>query len=257
VNRATARVSRGTPPENAGGTQRAQGWIDLWYADLRHAGWRRLLLLLSDEERGRARALAFDRDARRFIVSHAVLRSLVSHVTGIPVYELKFRIEPDGKPVLEPGVGQPVHFSLSRSEELVLIGFAPGPLGVDIEWLEKAMDVEALADYVLSRREQDSFKRLDLRNRRKAFLQCWTIKEAYLKAIGKGLFVPPTMVEVSFRPGQRPGLRSIFGNERAASRWCVELVVPREGYVGAAATEGGPWPTRMRAFETCSLTVDA
>jgi len=180
------------------------------------------------------------------------LRSLVSRVTGIPVCELKFRIEPDGKPVLEPGMSQPVHFSLSRSEELVLIGFAPGPLGVDVESLEKAIDIEVLTDYVLSRREQDSFKRLDPRDQRKAFLQYWTIKEAYLKAIGKGLFVPPNIVEVSFRPGEQPGLLRIFGNERAASHWCVELVVPREGYVGAVATEGGPRPTRVRAFETCS-----
>ena len=133
--------------------------------------------------RGRGDGFAFDRDARRFIVSRAVLRTLLSRVTGVPARELKFQIEPDGKPILELGMGQPVHFSVSRSEELVLIGFAPRPLGVDIEWLERAIDVEALANYVLSRRERDSFKRLDPRNRRQAFFQCWTIKEAYLKAI--------------------------------------------------------------------------
>jgi 4'-phosphopantetheinyl transferase len=254
VNRATARLSGGASPENAGGTQRQ---IDLWYADLQHAGWRRLLPLLSNDERGRGDGFAFDRDARRFTVSRAVLRTLLSRVTGVPARELKFQIEPDGKPVLEPGMGQPVHFSVSRSEELALIGFAQRPLGVDIEWLERAIDVEALADYVLSRRERDSFKRLDPRDRRKAFFQCWTIKEAYLKAIGKGLLAPPTMVEVSFRPGERAGLQSIFGNERAASRGCAELVVPREGYIGAVATEGDPWPTRVRAFDTCCLTLDA
>jgi 4'-phosphopantetheinyl transferase len=253
VNRATTRVSFRARPENGGGLQRAQCRIELWYAELQHAGWRRLLSLLSDEERGRARAFAFDRDARRFIVSHAVLRSLVSRVTGIPVCEVKFRVEPDGKPVVEPGKSQRIHFSLSRSEELVLIGFAPSPLGVDVEWLEKAIDVDALADFVLSRCEQDGFKRLDPHDRRKAFLQCWTIKEAYLKAIGKGLFLPPNTIEVCLRPGERAGLQSIFGDERAASRWCVQLVVPREGYVGAVAIEGIPWSTRVRAFDPCSL----
>ena len=250
MNRATARVSPRAPSESVGGTQRAHEWIDLWYANLQHAEWPRFLHVLSDEERSRADAFAFDRDARRFVVSRTVLRSLLSRVTGSPPSELKFRKEPDGKPVLGPGVRQPVHFSLSRSEELVLIGFAPNPLGVDVEWLERAIDVDELADYVLSRRERESFERLDPRDRRQAFLQCWTIKEAYLKAIGKGLSVPPNMVEASFRSGERVGLQSIFGDERAASRWCVELVVPREGYVGAVATEGGPWPTRVRAFET-------
>jgi len=254
VNRATARLSGGASPENAGGTQRQ---IGLWYADLQHAGWRRLLPLLSNDERGRGAGFAFDRDARRFTVSRAVLRTLLSRVTGVPARELKFQIEPDGKPILELGMGQPVHFSVSRSEELVLIGFAPRPLGVDIEWLERAIDVEALADHVLSRRERDIFKRLDPRDRRKAFFRCWTIKEAYLKAIGKGLLVPPTMVEVSVRPGERAGLHIIFGDEHAASRWCVELVVPREGYIGAVATEGHLWPIRVRAFDTYCLTLDA
>jgi 4'-phosphopantetheinyl transferase len=253
VKRAPAPVLPQAPQESAGGTQRAQGWIDLWHANLQHTGWRRLLHLLSDEEHRRAGAFAFDRDARRFIVSRAVLRTLLSGVTGVPACELKLRIEQEGKPVLEPGMGRPVHFSLSRSEELVLIGLAPRPLGVDVEWLDKAMDVEALANYVLSRHEQESFKRLDARDRRKAFLQCWTIKEAYLKAIGKGLLVPTAMVEVSFRPGERVGLQSIFGDVRATSRWFVDLIVPRQGYIGAVATRGGPWRTRVQAFDLCSL----
>jgi 4'-phosphopantetheinyl transferase len=237
------------PQQSAGVIQRAQGWIDLWHASLQYTGWRRLLHLLSDEEHRRAEAFVFDRDARRFIVSRAVLRTLLSGVTGVAACELKFRIEQGGKPVLEPGMGQPVHFSLSRSEELVLIGFAPRPLGVDIEWLGKLVDVEALANYVLSPREQDSFKRLHARDRRNTFLQCWTIKEAYLKAIGKGLLVPPTMVEVSVRHGERAGMQSLLGDVRAASRWFVELIVPGEGYIGAVATCGGPWRTRVRAFD--------
>lgn len=251
--RAAACVSHGATPADVGGPQRAHCRIDLWYAELQHAGWRRLFPLLSDEERGRAGAFAFDRDARRFVVSHAVLRSLVSRVTGIPVSELRFRLEQDGKPIVESGMSQPVHFSLSRSEELVLIGFAPSPLGVDIESLEKVIDVDALADFVLSRREQDGFNHLDPRDRRKAFLECWTVKEAYLKAIGKGLLLPLNMVEVCLRSGERAGLQAIFGDERAASRWCVQLVVPREGYVGAVATEGSEWQTRVRAFDLGSL----
>jgi 4'-phosphopantetheinyl transferase len=255
VKHAPARVLPQAPQQNGGVIQRAQGWIDLWHASLQYTGWRCLRHLLSDEEHRRAEAFAFSRDARRFIVSRAVLRTLLSGITGVPARELKFQIEQEGKPFLEPGMGQPVHFSLSRSEELVLIGFAPRPLGVDVEWLEKAMDVEALADYVLSRSEQESFKRLDARDRRNTFLQCWTIKEAYLKAIGKGLLVPPTTVEVSVRHSERAGLQSLLGDVHAASSWFVELIVPREGYIGAVATRGGPWRTRVRAFDLYSLIL--
>jgi len=128
-------VNRVPAEETPRGAHPDDGTIDLWHGSLQHTGWRNLRHLLSDEEHRRADAFAFDRDARRFVVSHSVLRTLLGRFTGIPACELKFRVEPGGKPVLEAGMSQPVHFSLSRSEELVLIGFAPRPLGVDIEWL--------------------------------------------------------------------------------------------------------------------------
>jgi 4'-phosphopantetheinyl transferase len=233
--------------------ERAQGSIDVWHANLQQAGWRRLLHLLSDEERHRAEAFAFDRDARRFIVSRAVLRSLLSGATGIPASELKFLKGPNGKPVLKPGICQPVHFSLSRSEELVLIGFAPRPLGVDVEWLDRPMDIEALVDQALSAQEQKDLRRLDPRARREAFLQRWTLKEAYCKAIGTGLFVPPMMIEVCQGPGQSLRLQSLFGNERVALCWCVALFVPINGYIGAMAIRRGPWRMRLRSFDTSSV----
>jgi 4'-phosphopantetheinyl transferase len=122
--------------------QSAEERIYLSHASLVLAGWRHLYDLLSDQERRRADAFFFECDARRFVVSHAVLRTLLSRSTGIPARELKFRTERGRKPVLETQSGQPIHFSLSRSEELVLIGFAPRPLGVDLEWTCKTLDIQ-------------------------------------------------------------------------------------------------------------------
>jgi len=250
-------VNQGPARETAGGTQRTQGRIELWHASLQHTGWWRLLHLLSDEERRRADAYAFERDARRFVVSRAVLRNLLTRFTGIPACECKFRLGQHGKPVLEADIDQPVHFSLSRSKELVSIGFAPHPLGVDIEWLGKAIDIDLLIDRVLSRCEQKAFERLDPADRREAFLQYWTLKEAYLKALGAGLSVPPTMVEVWLGSDQPVGLKSFLGDTRAASRWFLDRMVPQEGYIGALATQGAQWQTTVRAFDTLSLIVDA
>jgi 4'-phosphopantetheinyl transferase len=240
-------IPRGAPPSD--------GTIDLWHGSLRHTGWRDLLQLLSDEEHRRADAFAFDRDARRFVVSHAVLRTLLGRFTGVPACKLKFRAERAGKPVLEAGMGQSVHFSLSRSEEVVLIGLASGPLGVDIEWLAKPVDTEALGDFVLSRRERAAFRRLDPGDRQRAFLQCWIQKEAYLKAIGQGLHVSPATVEVSLDPDQAVGLKSIAGDWRAAARWYVDIITPREGYIGAVAILGDRRQVQMTAFDTSRLLV--
>jgi 4'-phosphopantetheinyl transferase len=81
--------------------QSAEDRIYLSHASLVLTGWRHLYDLLSDQERRRADAFFFERDARRFVVSHAVLRTLLSRSTGIPAHELKFRAERGRKPVLE------------------------------------------------------------------------------------------------------------------------------------------------------------
>ena len=153
-------ITRGDRPDDIA--------LYLYHANLRQSGWWRLVRLLSAEERRRADAFAFERDARRFIVSHAVLRILLGHATGIPPGELSFQREPGLKPVLEASTPQPIHFSLSRSEELVLIGLAWRPLGVDIEWLGKTVDTEALSDFVLSDREREAFRRLEPNDWRRA-----------------------------------------------------------------------------------------
>lgn len=243
------------PGEN--GDRTTHGAIYLYHANLQQTGWWKLVRLLSAEERRRADAFAFERDARRFIVSHAVLRTLLGHTTGIPPGELSFQREPGLKPVLEASTAQRIHFSLSRSEELVLIGLAWRPLGVDIEWLGKTVDTEALRDFVLSDREREAFRLFDPSDRQRAFLQCWTQKEAYLKAIGQGLKVSPASIEVYLGPDQAAGLKSIAGDLRAAARWFVDLVVPREGYIGAVAILGDRRRVQLAAFDTSSLLVGA
>ena len=246
-------VNQGPAEETISCNRPTHGAIDLYCANLRHTGWPKLIGLLSAEERYRADAFAFERDARRFIVSHAVLRTLLGHATGIAPVELSFRREPGLKPVLEARLGRPLHFSLSRSEELALIGLSRRPIGVDIEWLGKTVDTEVMGDFVLSDRERAAFRRLDPSDRQKAFLQCWTQKEAYLKAVGLGLYISPATVEVGFGSEEAAGLKTIAGDSRAAACWHIDLVVPREGYIGAVASQGSLWRTRVRAFDTSSL----
>ena len=74
--------------------------IDLWHGSLEHAQWVELEHCLSDEERRRAERFVFERDARRFVVSHAVLRTLLGRAAGISPYEVAFRAEHGLKPVL-------------------------------------------------------------------------------------------------------------------------------------------------------------
>jgi 4'-phosphopantetheinyl transferase len=231
--------------------------IDLWHGSLEHAQWAELEHFLSDEERRRAERFVFERDARRFVVSHAVLRTLLGRAAGISPYEVAFRAEHGVKPVLKASRDEPIHFSLSRSEELVMIGLASDPLGVDVEWLPKELDTEALAGLVLSPCEQEGLQRLTPADRKTAFLRCWTQKEAYLKATGQGLQSLPSAIEVWFGQGKGAGLKSIGGDSHAAARWFVDTVTPREGYIGAVAIHGSRRQVALAEFDTFSLLTKA
>jgi phosphopantetheinyl transferase len=105
-------ISAGDDARDGAPTERV---IDLWHASLQHSGWRQLADLLSDGERRRADSCSFERDARRFTISHAVLRTLLSRATGISAREVKLQGRPGLKPALEGSLCQPIHFSLSRS----------------------------------------------------------------------------------------------------------------------------------------------
>jgi 4'-phosphopantetheinyl transferase len=232
-----------------------EGRIALWHGSLQHSRWSSLLEALSDEERRRAETLVFERDARRFVVSHFVLRVLLGRLTATPASRVKLRGERGAKPVLETVTGRPIHFSLSRAGERVLIGVAPRPLGVDLEWLGRTLDIEGLADQALSRRELDAFRGLDPGSRREAFLRCWTQKEAYLKAIGEGLRLPPNRIEVSVVPAAPPGVISIQGDRAVAAQWFVAIVAPEADYLGAVAAPGRAWQLEMTRFDTSSLPI--
>ncbi|MBL6456324.1 4'-phosphopantetheinyl transferase superfamily protein [Belnapia sp. T6] len=206
--------------------------VRLWHAKLDIPDWQAWLPLLSAEEQGRAQRFAFERDARRYVASHAALRSVLGSLLSLRPADLAFQTEAGGKPVLAEG-GRGLQFSLSHAEELALIGVAARPLGVDLEWLAAPLDVEALAGSVFSLRERTVFAQVAPGMRREVFLRVWTRKEAILKATGQGLAIPPPEVEVLLAPDDAMGCQVALPCCR--SRWQVETVLPAPGYVGAVA----------------------
>jgi 4'-phosphopantetheinyl transferase len=73
-----------------------------------------------------------------------------------------------------------------------------------------------------------------------AFYRCWTGKEAYLKALGKGL-VHLARFDTSFAPGKPARLLCVDGDLDKASNWSLATLDPAPGYVAALAVEGQGW----------------
>jgi 4'-phosphopantetheinyl transferase len=167
----------------------------LWRVDLDTAPPPEAAASLSEEEWERARRFVFARDRHRYVAAHAALRGVLSSQTGIPGAFLDFSIGAFGKPALVEPAG--VRFNLSHSQSVALIAIGDDTdIGVDLEVLRSMPDAQTLAQTYFTYAERMALDALTPAERDRAFLSCWTRKEACLKATGMGLSVDTRSFEV-------------------------------------------------------------
>ena len=114
-----------------------------------------------------------------------------------------------------------------------------------IELLTHPMDdLEAISRRFFCAAETAKLLALPREIQTTAFFNCWTRKEAYLKAVGEGLAAPLDSFEVTLAPDEPPRMLSLKGDPRAAEPWFYAHFLPQPGYIGALAIEGGSWEVR-------------
>lgn len=215
-----------------------QGEVDLWAVHLR-AGLDALAFLsetLSPDERERAQNFLFEKHRKYFIVGRGLLRAILGQYLQQPPAQLHFCYGVNGKPTLCVGGVPQLHFSLAHSEDCAVYGISrDSELGVDIELVRELSDIEAVAKSFFSPEECGDLHSIGLDRRAEAFLNCWTRKEAYLKATGDGLSVPLDRFRVSLKPGDPASFLKLEGDRYPLSRWSLRHLVPLNGCIGALA----------------------
>ncbi|MGH8488449.1 MAG: 4'-phosphopantetheinyl transferase family protein [Gammaproteobacteria bacterium] len=195
--------------------------------------------VLSDEERKRLRTIWFERDRHQFVVGRAALRNILSRYLDVDAKHIALEYERHGKPVLSAlcnPIG--VHFSVSHSVDWVVCAVARGrAVGVDIEYQRSGVNYVEIAERVFSAAERRSFQRVPARAREEVFFNVWTLKEAYVKAIGQGLFYPFSEIDVTLRPAESPRLLRAL-SEPYPARWSLQTLYVAKRYTGALAVAG-------------------
>lgn len=232
----------GAPPP---APELADGVVHVWAAPLDPPAdtVRRRAALLAPDERARADRFRFDRDRRRFTVARGVLRSLLGRYLGTDPRSVAFRYESHGKPVLgDAFAAHGIRFNVSHSGEMALYAFARGrELGVDVEEVRRMEDGLDIAERFFSEAEVAAFRALPEEIRDDAFFNCWTRKEAYIKAVGEGLSFPLHVFDVSLAPGE-PARLLASRDPQQAERWSLRgLPDPAPGYRAAIVVEGEGW----------------
>ena len=185
-------------------------------------------------ELNRAGRFHFEQHRRHFIVARGFLRSVVAQYLGSQPEALRFEYGAYGKPALAPG--HTLRFNLSHSNAVALLAVAlDAAIGVDVEHIGADFATEDIARRYFSRAEVEVFNSLQPEERVAAFFRCWTRKEAYIKAIGKGFSQALDAFDVTLAPGTAPAL--LRAEEDDASRWFLTDVEVGEGYAGALMVE--------------------
>lgn len=154
--------------------------------------------LLNGEERERLEAFASAEPLRRFVLCRAALRAVLGEKLGCENEQLAFPTSEHGKPwATVDGVVAPIAFNVSHSGRHGLVAYAPeGRLGVDIEELRTRRRLDLLMDGALGPEERREVTARQGEEQIRFFFRLWTMKEAVLKAHGKGFLLDATSFEI-------------------------------------------------------------
>ena len=191
--------------------------------------------LLDEEERARAARFRFDRDRRRFIAGRAGVRRILSRYVKASPESLSILAEDGGRPFLK---GRAVNFNFSRSETWGLLAVSrAGILGADMEAVRMSDDLADTARRFFTAAEQDALDTLSGAAWTTGFFNCWTRKEALVKARGTGLAASLDAFDVTLRPDDPARILRADSALAAARRWRLHAFKPVDGYCAAVVTD--------------------
>lgn len=216
--------------------------VHVWHVALDQPAWlhQRLVRTLGSDELRRAERFHFEQDRKRFIVAHGLLREILGRYAGIAPGQLQFAYGRYGKPALAaPRCELSLRFNLAHSDGLALIAVARGAeVGVDVERVRPIPDVEQIAERFFSAGEHAVLRALPPGQKLEAFFNCWTRKEAYVKARGDGFACCLDRFDVSLTPGEPARLLRVDADPHDTGRWFLLELTLASGYVAALAGEG-------------------
>lgn len=225
------------PPESL---EVACGVVHVWRAalDVSPELLVRFSDLLAEDEHSRAARFVFPRDRDRFLVARSILRDILGRYLVLHPAEIRFSYGESGKPELAPDLsGSRLRFNLAHSRDLALYAFTLGrEVGIDVEFVRSDLATEEIAERFFSQREAAELRALPPAEQPAAFFRCWTRKEAYIKARGRGFRIPLASFDVSL--GQPAELLAVRDDPAEAARWTLCDIPVGRDCQAALAIEG-------------------
>jgi 4'-phosphopantetheinyl transferase len=160
--------------------------------------------------------------------------------TGVGANNLRLLCGRYGKPMLDvSGCANRLDFNMARSAGYAAYVFARDTrLGIDIEQVREVPEMDRIVGLYFSVAEQSALSSLSSRERERAFFDVWTRKEALIKALGIGLFLPLDRFTISVTPGNPVSLRWAGKTNHTFEQWTIQDISVLPGFSAALAVEG-------------------
>jgi 4'-phosphopantetheinyl transferase len=196
--------------------------------------------LLTDEERAKEARFYFARDRRRYLVTRALIRTLLSGYAGdVDPRDWRFATNEYGRPhVATPDALGALSFNLAHTAGLIVCACtSAGAIGVDAEHVQRDKSHVEIADRYFSAAEVSELQASPPEQRAERFFYYWTLKESYIKAIGTGLSTPLDRFSFNLARSGSIGLSFHEGLDDDPRRWRFWLLEPVQTHLVAVCAE--------------------
>ena len=189
--------------------------------------------ILSKDETEKADRFKIEKDSKQYIVSRGSLRKILSEYIHIDSYSINFSYTEFAKPFLE---NSKIHFNLSHSGDWCCIAVSLiKDIGIDIEKVREIEDVSKIAERYFALNEFEHIKNFEGTDQINEFFRIWTLKEAFIKAVGEGLSFPLKNFSVISDKNESPVL-NLFENKDEVKDWKLcNLECEEEDYYSSIA----------------------
>lgn len=217
--------------------------------------------ILEAEERQQLERASTPKHYRQVLVTRLLVRYLLSLYADVTPGDWRFTSNQYGKPrISAPTASCHLAYNISRTSGLVLIGIGNiGSLGIDTEYLRREADIVSITQGYFHSREVELLKTFAGERQRECFFRLWTVKEAYLKAQGLGLFMSLDSICVGEFGASSFGYAINSDHAPAAGNWHIESIDLGANRIAAICcqvpTDAPPLRLLMREvdpFRTCS-----
>jgi len=219
------------------------GDVHIWKVDLNAENSQEdYKKILSIDEQIRAERIIFPKKREKFRSARSALRKILSiYMRQLPE-SINFEYGENGKPyLLQASQRSPINFNIAHSDDLMVAAFTKGiSVGIDLELIQPISTRNWIVKQYFSRNDQTIFQNIPEKDKKTAFINAWTIKEAYGKAMGFGLASPSQLNH--FKPGLITTLPACHYEMVLDDSFWLLRFTPAEKYIATAAILTGDKP---------------